>query len=1122
MSLRKGLLKPRIAVATLLFAGIATNSCGSGLGLSGGEDLAVVATPTLCETLASSTSYADSGTGTTSDPYLICVAAQLADIADIANVADLGKSFKLMQSIDLSTYYADGGAEFIIGRNTSSAAGWAGTAFSGTFDGSGYTISNFTISTASGLYDDFYFVGLFGYVDATASLISNLSVSCSLTNSLTPENWGCLVGFLNDGTILNSDTSGTNAGHVQAGGFVGQQAGGIIANSSSAVVVSAGANCVGGFSGIMAGGTLKNAYGTGATTGTVSVGGFVGCQSAGSITNAYSTGAVTGTTASVGGFLGLSTGGTVDSSYSTGSVDADAGATNTGQFVGTDAPVGTFTNHYWASTVVVQENSVPVAGNTLGTGTLTEAQLQDGTILPVSNWNLTGNWTINTSAHPTLRSQFCSDYLFATLYTEISGSGTVSDPYQICTADQLANVGADANSADLGKSFKLMADIDLTAYYAASGAEFIIGNDILVDAAFDGTAFTGTFDGNGYSISDFAITTAAGDYDDFYNVGLFGLINSSSAVVSNITVSCNIELSNTPANRGCLAGQLLTGQILNSSASGTVAGASVVGGLVGLVSSPVIGSSSSATVTATGATSSAFVADCASGCFISNSYADGSVSGTTSVGGLAGDFAGTLYNSYSSAAVTGTTQHIGGLYGDDTAGAIYHSYATGSVTASGGATHVGPFGGADTATATISAHYYSSDESSMTNGTNTNGSNAFNTASLQDGTNLPASEWSLTSSWQITSGIHPTLRTQYCSDYLSATTYAEIGGSGTTLDPYEICTADQLADLAAVANTADLDLSYKLMGNIDLTQYYAANGGTASEFIIGSGLTNNTIFDGVAFTGEFDGNDYMISNFTISGAGPYGDFSSVGLFGYLDGASSISDLSVSCDLTASGNPIAWGCLTGLQAVGGAITGSSASGSVNSTRAVGGFIGSSAGIISKSSSSVTVVSSVLTVGGFVGFCAASCAITDSYATGSVTALDLAGGFVGFKDGGAITRTYSTGDVFGAGVRVGGFIGRDESGDIQNSFSTGNSEGTDAANATIGSFVGDQQGGTLTDVWFSSDAGDSDVTNNGAGGTNTTADGSDTTSNLRDGSVTPVNAWDTATIWYLNTGTYPTLR
>ena len=46
------------------------------------------------------------------------------------------------------------------------------------------------------------------------------------------------------------------------------------------------------------------------------------------------------------------------------------------------------------------------------------------------------------------------------------GSGTIEDPYQIWTAEQLNTIGIDPN--DLFMNFKLMADIDLAVYQADS------------------------------------------------------------------------------------------------------------------------------------------------------------------------------------------------------------------------------------------------------------------------------------------------------------------------------------------------------------------------------------------------------------------------------------------------------------------------------------------------------------------------------------------------------------------------------------------------------------------------------------------------------------------------------
>jgi len=68
------------------------------------------------------------------------------------------------------------------------------------------------------------------------------------------------------------------------------------------------------------------------------------------------------------------------------------------------------------------------------------------------------------------------------------GTGEPNDPYLIYTAEQMNAIGAEPNDWD--KHFKLMADINLSAY---TGTQF---NTIGINYHF---GFTGVFDGNGFS-----------------------------------------------------------------------------------------------------------------------------------------------------------------------------------------------------------------------------------------------------------------------------------------------------------------------------------------------------------------------------------------------------------------------------------------------------------------------------------------------------------------------------------------------------------------------------------------------------------------------------------------------
>ena len=98
-------------------------------------------------------------------------------------------------------------------------------------------------------------------------------------------------------------------------------------------------------------------------------------------------------------------------------------------------------------------------------------------------------------------------------------------------------------------------------------------------------------------------------------------------------------------------------------------------------------------------------------------------------------------------------------------------------------------------------------------------------------------------------------------------------GDGTASNPYKISTAEQLAALAQQVNDGDPcdGVYYELTGNIDLSAY-------SSWTPIGNDTTR--------FQGNFDGNDYQISNMKITGTGTYR-----GLFGYLHEAT-VSDLSL--------------------------------------------------------------------------------------------------------------------------------------------------------------------------------------------------------------------------------------
>ena len=185
--------------------------------------------------------------------------------------------------------------------------------------------------------------------------------------------------------------------------------------------------------------------------------------------------------------------------------------------------------------------------------------------------------------------------------------------------------------------------------------------------------FSGTFDGNGYTLSNLTIHTAA-DY-----VGLFGVLSSSGTItgtsLSDVVVHGNARV-------GSLVGHNY-GVITHSYSSGAVNGTQWIGGLVGINNRLLSNSYSIASVSGTGRSEGVGGLVGASRGTISNSYSDGAVSGYNRVGGLVGWNIGIITDSYSRKPARGNVE-IGGLVGTNglnrpNRATISNSYSRGSV-----------------------------------------------------------------------------------------------------------------------------------------------------------------------------------------------------------------------------------------------------------------------------------------------------------------------------------------------------------------------------------------------------------------------------------------------------------
>lgn len=189
----------------------------------------------------------------------------------------------------------------------------------------------------------------------------------------------------------------------------------------------------------------------------------------------------------------------------------------------------------------------------------------------------------------------------------LAAAGAVQD---IGTAEAFAAMEPDGN-------YQLTADITVTAPY---------GNDI--------TGFTGTFDGNGHTVTlDITASTA--------NVGLFSKL-AGGAVVRNVITAGSVTATG-KNNVGGIAGvadtELGAITISNCKNEAAIKGNKVVGGILG------------------GCTEDDYALT------ISACANEGNISGTRNIGGICGTLenAHFIKNCYNSGAVTGST--IGGILG---------------------------------------------------------------------------------------------------------------------------------------------------------------------------------------------------------------------------------------------------------------------------------------------------------------------------------------------------------------------------------------------------------------------------------------------------------------------------
>ncbi len=295
------------------------------------------------------------------------------------------------------------------------------------------------------------------------------------------------------------------------------------------------------------------------------------------------------------------------------------------------------------------------------------------------------------------------------------GSGTAADPYIIKTKAHLNNVRYYLNA-----HFRMEADIVFTEADFASDGDFYNSGTGWQPIGTDSAApFTGTFDGNGHTITGLKIHITS---DTVIYVGLFGYIRNSTIMELGLKNSDFFVEKLTTASRsveyiGGLVGSVYSSTITDCYITGNVTGTVVLtaaddSGIGGITcyAAGIAGDASYATtitgcynaatvsvkVTATAKYSARAYAGGITGygsANITTCYNTGNITAETAsdvyyaetyIGGIAG-YAPAVSNCYNTGAITGAssgyspTIRIGGIAGRAD-GAITNSYNRGSIT----------------------------------------------------------------------------------------------------------------------------------------------------------------------------------------------------------------------------------------------------------------------------------------------------------------------------------------------------------------------------------------------------------------------------------------------------------
>ena len=937
-------------------------------------------------------------------------AAQLSELAVLVNDGKLESfitgsssgtvSVALENDLDLSGYgegYNGGKGWTPIGEHVD---GKNDIPFKGKFDGGNHTVIGLYINDSS-----LVGAGLFGavsgtvenlelsdinvtgnkYVGGVAGCVSGGTVqSCCVTGTVaspvSDKHYyvGGVAGRVNDGTVQNCCVTGTVTGYSEIGGVVGFTKTNNAVQKCYAAGTVNGEDKVGGVVGY-ADSPMQNCYAANTVRGNDSVGGVAGfVESDKTIKYCYSTGTVSGSN-SVGGVVGYANGMEGGKLQNCTALNPSVSGSGAGRVDGCSfvSKIIYSGNYAWSG--------MAGGGNNKTANGRDGADAGASKIQNTSFWTNTLGfdgcvWTIEDNKLPVLKNVSGEQdgsipvYILTSSSQPFLGNGTTNDPYQISSAEQLAKLAELVNAENTtynSATYKLTCDLDLSAY----GKNYNGGKGWVPIGRYSNTnniPFKGTFDGGGHTVTGLYINDPLLD-----GAGLFGCLNDgtvkncrftgavsgnnfvgsaagymkNSSTMENCSSACTVSGS---YHVGVIAGYADNGTVQNCYSTGTVSGRYDVGGIVGGVGSSTV----------------------------QNCYSTSTVSSPVLIGGIVGGvyrFSTVQYCAALNRSFSGNN-NLGRVAGKLDSGTLFGNYAWSGMTVNGksvSSSNAGGINGKDASASDIQ-------------------SASFWTGTLRfDG-----------SIWTIAGNKLPVLKNVPGDQdnsiplYILAASSKPFLGRGSSYQPYQISSAEQLAELANLVNAANSTYNlatYKLTCNLDLSAYGKNYNGGKGWVPIGRYSNTNNI----PFQGTFDGGGHTVSGLYIDDS----TLDGAGLFGCIDNGT-----VKNCRFT--------GAVSGRDCVG------SATGYILGYTYQGRVYESTV----ENCSSACTINGRSQVGGMVGWEGGS-TLQNCYSTGTVKGSDQVGGMVGHLNEGTMQNCYTTSTVSG-NSNVGGVAGLMQLGLVKN--------------------------------------------------------------------------------------------